>query len=121
MRLLADENIQPATVELLRSIGNDVQCIREEGLSSISDADVFSHARETGRTLITFNTDFADIRDLAGRHHPGIIRLRVSNQRTSYLHPVLERAFKKIGNMAMADMLVTICDRRLRIRHTYSF
>ncbi|MFW6151510.1 MAG: DUF5615 family PIN-like protein [Verrucomicrobiota bacterium] len=54
MRLLADENIQPATVELLRSIGNDVQCIREEGLSSISDAEVFSHGHWGLALRITF-------------------------------------------------------------------
>jgi len=121
MRLLADENIQHATVELLRSLGNDVRSIKEEGLASVSDEVVFSHAQKTGRTLITYNADFADIRDLAGRHHGGIIRLRISNQRLHYVQPVLEKAFRVIQDMALGDMLVTISDRRVRIRATFSF
>lgn len=93
MRLLADENIQDATVELLRSLGNDVRSIKEEGLASVADEEVFSHAQKTGRTLITYNADFSDIRDLNGRHHGGIIRLRISNQRLHFAHPILEKAF----------------------------
>lgn len=121
MRLLADENIQAPTVYLLRSLGHDVRWIKEEGLVSVSDEEVFKHAQKTGRTLITYNTDFADIRDLAGSHHGGIIRLRISNQRLDYAHPVLERAFKEIQEMTLGDMLVTISDRRVRIRRTFFF
>jgi hypothetical protein len=62
--------------------------------------------------LMTYNEDFADIRELAGKHHSGIIRLRVSNQRAA--------AIDHIRGLDLCDSLVTVSDSRVRIRKTYS-
>ena len=120
MRLLADENIQAVTVRFLQSLGHDVQSVMGAGLKSADDDSVFDHAQAEGRVLLTFNADFADLRELARKNHCGVIRLRVSNQRAAYLHPVLEKALTCFADSDLRNTLVTLADRRTRVRKTSS-
>ena len=120
MRLLLDENVQGPTLDFLRSLGHDVCSVGDQGLGSLDDPVIFEHACRTQRVLLTYNTDFADIRQLLGKHHSGIVRLRISNQRLAYMHPVLERSLARIADLDLSDTLVTISDKRIRIRNTFS-
>ena len=121
MRLLVDENLQQPTLALLRTLGHDVRGVIEEGLASSDDQTIFAHAHQTQLVLLTYNVHFADLRQLLGKHHSGIIRLRISNQRLSYMHPILEAALNRIQQLELSDSLVTISDERIRIHKTYSF
>jgi predicted nuclease of predicted toxin-antitoxin system len=120
MNLLVDENVQGLTVDFLRSLGHDVRSVKDLGLTSLADPVIFEHARKTKRVLLTYNVDFADIRQLFGKHHSGIIRLRISNQRLVYMHPVLQRALGRIADLDLSNSLVTISDKRIRMRKTFS-
>ena len=120
MQLLADENIQAATVRFLEGLGHDVQRLEDAGLRSAADEKVFTHAQRERRVLLTFNVDFVDLRALKSRNHSGIIRLRVSNQRGAFLHPILESALRSIADLELTDTLVTVADRRTRMRKTSS-
>ena len=60
MRLLADENIQTATVRFLAGLGHDVQRLDDAGLKSAVDEKIFAHAQNERRILLTFNVDFVD-------------------------------------------------------------
>ena len=74
MRLLLDEDSQGrGRVRLLREAGHDVLAVSEAGLLSHSDAEVFTHAKQEGRALVTRN-----IRDFFALHkadsgHSGIL------------------------------------------------
>jgi len=68
--------------------------------------------------VLTYNGDFADIRDLSGKDHYGVIRLRIENQRVGYAHPLLKEAPGKLRDMNLHNTLVTVMDDRLRIRKT---
>ena len=118
MRILVDENIQEPTLRFLRELGYDVLGVNEAGLKSASDADVFRQAQQEQRVVLTYNGDFADIRDLTGKNHHGVIRLRIENQRVGYAHPLLKEALEKIQDMNLHNTLVTVMDDRLRIRKT---
>lgn len=120
MRLLVDEDIQQPTIEFLRQIGHDARGIKEEGLATRSDEIIFERAQQSQRVLLTYNVDFTDIRELAGKHHYGAIRLRITNQRLLYLHPILERVLKDISSVELNDTLVTVSDNRVRVRNTYT-
>ena len=120
MRLLADENIQQLTVEHLRALGHDIRSVKEEGLSSLRDEAVFEHAQQHKRTLLTYNADFADIRDLAEKRHHGIIRLRIHDQRVAVMHPVLDVALSQLESIDLRNTLVTVAGARVRIRHTFA-
>jgi len=118
MRILADENIQEPTLHFLRELGHDVRGVMEVGLKSAPDPDVFQLAQREQRSILTYNCDFTDIRNLTGKNHYGVIRLRIENQRISYMHPLLKEALGKLHSMNLSNTLVTIMDDRLRLRKT---
>ncbi len=118
MRILVDENIQEPTIGFLRGLGYDVQSAEEAGLRSAPDAEIFQHARQERRVVLTYNGDFADIRDLAVKKHYGIIRLRIRNQRIMHVHPLIEEVLRKLQKWNLRNTLVTVTDSRLRIRKT---
>ena len=118
MRLLADENLQEPTLRFLRELGHDVHGVNEAGLKSAPDAAIFRHAQQEQRVVLTYNGDFADIRDLTGKDHHGVIRLRIENQRVGYAHPLLKEALEKLRDMNLHNTLVTVMGDRLRIRKT---
>lgn len=120
MRLLADENIQPDTVRLLRERGFDVLGAFDAGLGGAPDPRVFAEAQRLERMLLTYNAHFADLRALAAQRHHGIVRLRFSNQRVDFVHPRLLAALEKLGQQDLRDTLVTLTDDSIRLRKTLS-
>ena len=68
MRILLDENLAPRLVERLRDIF-DVVHVRDAGLASASDVQVWEFARESGRTIVTKDADFEEFAMLRGPSH----------------------------------------------------
>jgi len=70
-RILADENIEQATINYLRKLGHDVEWvgdIEELGLGA-GDRAIAAYGRETNRLILTQDDDFftqMDIEEAAG-------------------------------------------------------
>ncbi|MEF8775235.1 MAG: DUF5615 family PIN-like protein [Haloarculaceae archaeon] len=70
-RILADENVEQATINYLRKLGHDVEWIddaEELGLGA-DDEDIAVYGRETNRLILTQDDDFftrIDVEDTAG-------------------------------------------------------
>jgi len=70
-RILADENVERATINYLRKLGHDVEWIgdtEELGLGA-DDGSIATYGRETNRLILTQDDDFftqLDIGDTAG-------------------------------------------------------
>ena len=60
MRILADENVPGAAVDILRSARHDVVWV-SEWEPGIADTDVLSRASDDARLLVTFDKDFGDL------------------------------------------------------------
>ena len=60
MRILADENVPGAAVEMLRSAGHDVAWVSEREPGT-ADTDVLSRASKEARLLVTFDKVFGDL------------------------------------------------------------
>ena len=120
MRIFADENIQTPTIRFLQDLGYDAEGVKDVGLQSEVDPVIFDYAQREQRVLLTFNADFVDLRDLAKKEHAGIIRLRITNQRVVYVHPILQAALRRLGEIDLKNTLVTVSDRRTRVRKTSS-
>lgn len=60
MRILADENVPCAAVEMLRSAGHDVAWVSEREPGT-ADTEVLSRASKEARLLVTFDKDFGDL------------------------------------------------------------
>ena len=57
-RYLADENVAPAVVAYLRSLGLDVSTVSEKRLAGASDARVLESAASEYRVIVTHDGDF---------------------------------------------------------------
>lgn len=62
MKVKLDENIPKALGDLLRHAGHEALTVADEGLSGCNDPSVIAAASSEQRLLITFDTDFGDIR-----------------------------------------------------------
>jgi predicted nuclease of predicted toxin-antitoxin system len=74
--LLADENIHPDVIQYLREQGNDVLSVYEAGLVGQSDTAVLRAARQSGRIVISHDSDFGTITLAQNEPFIGIIFLR---------------------------------------------
>jgi predicted nuclease of predicted toxin-antitoxin system len=70
-RILADENVEQATINYLRKLGHDVEWVGdvEELDLGADDGAIATYGRETNRLVLTQDDDFFtqfDIQDIAG-------------------------------------------------------
>lgn len=61
LRFLADENIFPSSLQLIRTKGHDVLDIKEANFNGITDAEVIQLARKEDRILLTLDMHFTNI------------------------------------------------------------
>jgi predicted nuclease of predicted toxin-antitoxin system len=76
MHILADENVARALVVSLRSVGHDVDWVREVA-SGIDDAGMLQMACSSGRLLLTFDKGFGERVFRSRQLAPGIILVRI--------------------------------------------
>lgn len=57
-RFLADANVDPAVVEMLRSRGHDAVHVREIDLARADDATILRRANADRRVVVTHDADF---------------------------------------------------------------
>ncbi len=82
--LLADENIHPDVVAFLRTSGRDVESIVEKRLFGQSDVDVLRLAYQSGRVVLTHDSDFGSLAIVQGEPFTGIIYLRPGHIRPGF-------------------------------------
>ena len=87
--ILADENVHPDVIEFLRKARLNVDSVAEQGNFGLSDADVLRHATETGRIVLTHDSDFGRLA-LMGAKFVGIIYLRPGHIRSDFTIKTLE-------------------------------
>lgn len=80
MKLLLDEMLSASVAEQLRRRGHDVIAVDEHGeLRGLGDADVFRHAQESGRAVVTYDREDFLALDRQYRHegrdHHGLVIL----------------------------------------------
>ncbi len=80
MKLLLDEMLPPTIAEQLRNRGHDADTVAEHPeLRGLPDPELFAHAQEEARTIVTYNRDDFLALDRGYRHqgrsHHGIVIL----------------------------------------------
>jgi predicted nuclease of predicted toxin-antitoxin system len=114
MRLLADENIDPALVAWLRGQGHDVLAVRET-IPGAPDRHVLDLATEDERILLTEDKDFGEM--LFRRRLPssGIILLRFRTFTREEFFDLLTSFWPDIHRQAFGHFVV-VTNETLRIR-----
>ena len=81
--LLADENVHPDVIVFLRVTGSDVQSIFEQGKLGLPDTQVLQQATETGRVVLTHDSDFGGLA-LMDTQFIGIMYIRPGHIRSDF-------------------------------------
>ena len=87
--LLADENVHPDVIVFLREAGLDVASVSEQGQFGLPDAQVLRQATETGRVLLTHDSDFGGMA-VFGAKFVGIVYLRPGHIRADFTIKTIE-------------------------------
>jgi predicted nuclease of predicted toxin-antitoxin system len=104
VKLLLDENLSHALIGLLASHFSPVSHVRDLGLKSASDTDVWAYCRELGLTIVTKDADFHHRSILLG-HPPKVIWVRLGNCSTKQVAELLIRERTRIENFLASAQL----------------
>ncbi len=118
MRIKLDENMPRDAAVRLREEGHDVMSVVDEGLGGEKDPPVLKAASDEGRILLTFDLDFANIREFPLGTHAGIVVFRLQDQRWKTLKGPLNRALAKGGLDDMAGGLAIVSEARIRYKRS---
>ncbi len=92
MRVKLDENIGARGARILRDGGCEVETVVSEGLGGASDEALIAKCRAEGRTLLSFDKDFASILRFPPARYAGIVVLRLAEPLTL---PAIEDALRR--------------------------
>jgi predicted nuclease of predicted toxin-antitoxin system len=116
MRILADLNISPRTVEFLRSLGHDVVRVNEALPITAPDEVIVAKAIEENRTVLTQDLDFSAIIALSGKSVPSLISLRFSSSNIEYVNATLQKVLPTLEQDVLDGIIVVVEDQGIRRR-----
>ena len=116
---LADENIHPGVVAQMKSQGLDVWSVNEEGLIGQVDTAVLQSAHESGRVVLTHDSDFGAL--AIARQQPiiGIVYLRPGHNQPEFTLATLAALRQQEIHVAPPFIIVALRQQnevRIRIR-----
>ncbi len=90
MKLLLDENLSPRLLRLLAAEHRGSAHVRDVGLASAGDEEIWRYARQRGLAIVSKDSDFHQ-RSLLYGHPPKVVWIRVGNCSTDEIGEVLGR------------------------------
>jgi predicted nuclease of predicted toxin-antitoxin system len=115
-RFKLDENLPRDAIALFRNAGHDVVTVLDERLGGHTDPDVFDACQAESRILVTYDLDFADIRQYPPSGHAGVWILRPSSQSIQNALSLLQGALRLIDSETVANRLWILEPDNVRIR-----
>lgn len=116
MKIKLDENLGVAPVELIRKFGYSADRVFEEGLSGISDQELWQFVRAQGMFLITLEKDFSDIRIYHQQRHPGVLLLRPKSKGSRAVLRTPTGLLNKQNLDSFSGHLVVVDESKIRVR-----
>ena len=116
MNFKLDENMPADLATVLRDQGHDAADVAGEALAGAKDPRVLKAATAEGRVWMTFDLDFADIRQYPPGSHAGIVVFRLRDQRWATLQGPVGRLLAG-GNLEnLAKGLAIVDETRIRYK-----
>lgn len=112
VRFKLDENMPTELAAIFRRSGHDAATVADQGLAGARDSELASVCSGEGRTIVTFDMDFADIRAYPPGEYPGIVVFRLANQELDH---VLEIGRRFLKMLSLAPFPLTLLDGKLWI------
>lgn len=117
MRFLVDNALSPLLAQRLREAGHDAVHLRDYGMQSVSDREVFAFAYDQHRILISADTDFAAILAWWEDSRPSVILFRKGLQgRTTYQANALIPSLPDLQEALERGSIIVFEPGRIRIR-----
>lgn len=114
--LFLDNALSPRLAQLLQSDGIDAIHLRSVTQPDVSDEIVLRTARESGRVLVSFDTDFGGLLATTGADQPSVILFRTTRKSTEFVRQVLNANLLHLAEALSRGAVAVIEDDRIRIR-----
>lgn len=116
MRIKVDENVPKRVMPVLDSHGHSAVTVAEEDLASSDDEAVSQAADSEGRMLLTLDRGFADIRRYPPGQHPGMLVVRLNDQRPALVEATLSALLTEYDLDSMAGCTIIAQPGLVRVR-----
>jgi predicted nuclease of predicted toxin-antitoxin system len=117
VRFLIDQALSPAVAIELNRAGHDAIHVRELGMQAASDQEIFDHAAQDDRIVVSADTDFGTLLAIRKQSSPSVILFRHGSQhRPADQTALLKTNLPQIAAALDAGSIVVIQPDRIRIR-----
>jgi predicted nuclease of predicted toxin-antitoxin system len=103
--LLVDSQLPPALAHHLRARGISSIHVRDLGLDSATDLEIWEYAKSHGMTIVSKDQDFNNFAMAKGTP-PQVIWVRLGNCRRADLFAAIDRRLTAIQGMLVAGLAV---------------
>ncbi len=114
MIIVADENIDIAIVERLKSDGHDIFSVAEV-IPASSDEAVLDVVRERGALLLTEDKDFVEMIFHKGEYRDGVILVRLDGCLSEDKAKIVSKAIQEHGR-ELSNAIAALTAKSMRIR-----
>ena len=109
-------NLPPALAGRLRAAGHEALHVLEAGLGNLPDQQIFEHAAQENRVVVTLDLDFGEIAALRREFACGVVLLRLRSTTLPHLWDRLHVGIAEGADALDAGAIVLVEDGRVRIR-----